>query len=102
MEPVEIVEQMEKFTVEEKERINLLAAGKIDEITQEDMELFARWKTSCALCEARFQAEREAALSKAQAEIEQRENLAQAALANLEAQRDLALARLEMVKNGQI
>lgn len=102
MEPVEIVSQNEKFTVDETERINLLAAGRAENITQDDLELFARWKTSCALSDARFEAEREATLTKAQAEIVQREKVAKAAFDNLEAQAELAKARLELVKNGQI
>lgn len=98
----EIMEQMEKFTVDEQERINLLAAGKAENITMEDMELFSRWKTSLALADARFKAETEALKARTDAEIEQREKVAKAAFENLEAQRDLALARLEAVKNGQI
>lgn len=98
----EIMEQMEKFTVDEQERINLLAAGKVEKITMEDMELFTRWKTSLALADARFKAEAEAIKARTDAEIEQREKIAKAAFENLEAQKELALARLEAVKNGQI
>ena len=98
----EIIKNMEKFTVDEQERINLLAAGKAENITIEDMELFARWKTSLALADARFQAEAEALKARTDAEIKQREKIAKVAFENLEAQRDLALARLEAVKNGQI
>lgn len=102
MKSNEIVEQMEKFTGDEQDRINLLAAGKVENITPEDMELFSRWKTSLALADARFKAEAEALKARTDAEIEQREKVAKAAFENLEAQRNLALARLEAVKNGQI
>ena len=102
MKPDEIIAQMETFTVEEQERINLLAAGKAENITSDDMKLFSRWETSCALADERFKAENESLKAKTKAEIEQREKIAQAAFANLEAQRDLALARLEAVKNGKI
>ena len=98
----EIMEQMETFTVEEQERINLLAAGKAENITMEDMELFSRWKTSLALADARFKAEAEAIKARTDAEIEHREKIAAAAFNNLEAQAELAKARLELVKNGQI
>ena len=98
----EIMDKMEKFTVDEQERINLLAAGKAENITTEDMKLFSRWETSLALADARFKAEAEALKARTDAEIEQREKIAKVAFENLEAQRDLALARLEAVKNGQI
>lgn len=102
MDANEIMEQMEKFTVEEQERINLMAAGKAENITMEDVKLFSRWETSLALADARFKAEAEAIKARTDMEIEQREKIAKAAFENLEAQRDLALARLEAVKNGQI
>ena len=98
----EIMEQMEKFTVDEQERINLMAAGKAENITMEDVKLFSRWETSLALADARFKAENEAIKARTDAEIEQREKIAKAAFENLEAQAELAKARLEMVKNGQI
>ena len=66
----EIMEQMEKFTVDEQERINLMAAGKAENITMEDVKLFSRWETSLALADARFQAENEAIKARADAEIE--------------------------------
>lgn len=97
-----IMEQMEKFTVDEQERINLMAAGKAENITMEDVKLFSRWETSIALADARFQAENEAIKARTDAEIEQREKIAAAAFDNLEAQAELAKARLEAVKNGQI
>lgn len=98
----EIMEQMEKFTVDEQERINLLAAGKAENITTEDLELFSRWKTSIALTDARFKAEAEAIKARTDAEIEQREKVAKAAFDNLEAQAELAKARLKAVQDGQI
>lgn len=98
----EIVEQMEKFTGDEQDRINLLAAGKVENITMEDVELFSRWKTSLALADARFKAEAEAIKARTDAEIEQREKVAKAAFDNLEAQAELAKARLKAVQNGQV
>ena len=102
MSAKEIVEQMEKFTGDEQDRINLLAAGKVENITPEDLELFSRWKTSVALADARFQAEAEAIKARTDAEIEQRGKIAKAAFDNLEAQAELAKARLKAVQDGQI
>lgn len=102
MKPEEIISQKETFTTEETDRINLLAAGAVDEITQEDIELYSRWKTSNALCEARFKIEQDTLIAESNARIEAANQIANAAIANLEAQAELAKARLEAVKNGQI
>ena len=102
MKPDEIIEQMETFTTDEQERINVLAAGKAENITFENMKLFSRWETSIALADERFKAENEALEAKTKAEIEQREKIAQAAFANLEAQAELAKARLKAVQDGKI
>lgn len=102
MKPDEIVSNMEQFTQEETDRINQLAAGNVSNPTPDDLELYARWKTSNALADARFKAENDAL----QAQTEQNTKMAQAynkaAIENLNAQKELALARLEAVKNGQI
>ena len=102
MKPEEIAAQMETFTADEQDRINLLAAGKVDNITIDDMKLFSRWETSCALADARFKAENEALQAKTQAEIQERKKVTQAAFENLEAQAQLAKARLKAVQDGKI
>lgn len=102
MKPDEIVSNMEQFTQVETDRINQLATGNISNPTIEDMELYARWKTSNALADARFKAENDAL----QAQMKQNMELAQiynkAAIDNLNAQKELAFARLKAVENGQI
>lgn len=98
----DIMNKIERFTPEETDRINQLAAGSAENITDEDLKLYSRWQTSVALAQAQYEAERAAAEAEALARIEQARALNDAAVANLEAQRDLALARLEAVKNGQI
>lgn len=98
----EIMDQMEKFTADEQERINLMAAGKAENITMEDVKLFSRWETSLALADARFQAENKAIKARTDSEIEQRKKVATAAFENLEAQAELAKARLKAVQDGQI
>jgi len=99
-----IVQNPETFTNEELDRINKLANGSVpdEEITQEDVALFARWQSWQSVLSAQYEAERAAAAAEAQARIEQAEAVKNAAVANLEAQTALALARLEAVKNGQI
>ena len=102
MTPDEIISEMETFTADEKDRINLLAANKVENITFEDMELYSRWQTSLALADARFQAECKALQAKTQAEIEQQQAIKQVAFENLEAQAQLAQARLKAVQDGKI
>lgn len=99
-----IVQNPETFTNAETDRINKLANGSIpnEEITQEDVALFARWQSWQSVLSAQYEAERAAAEAEARARIEQAEAVKNAAVANLEAQMALALARLEAVKNGQI
>lgn len=99
-----IVQNPETFTNAETDRINKLANGSIpnEEITQEDVTLYARWQSWQAVLSAQYEAERAAAAAEAQARIEQAEAVKNAAVANLEAQTNLAFARLEMIKNGEI
>lgn len=102
MTPDEIIALKETFTQEETDRINLLAAGAVQDITQEDLDLYSRWQTSNALCEARFKAEQDALIAESNARIEASREIANAAINNLEAQAALARARLEAVQNGEI
>ncbi len=99
-----ILQNAETFTNEEIDRINKLANNSIpdEEITQEDVALFARWQSWQSVLLAQYEAERAATEAESLARIEQAEAVKNAAVANLEAQTALALARLEAVKNGQI
>lgn len=100
MDAKEIVGNMEEFTQEELERINVLATGKAENISVDDMKLFSRWETSNALAEKRFQEEMNALQEKTKADIENSKALNDAAVANLQAQKELALKRLEVIGNG--
>lgn len=99
-----IVQNPETFTNAEIDRINKLANNSVpnEEITQNDVELYARWQSWQSVLSAQYEAERAAAEAESQARIQQAEAVKNAAVANLEAQTALALARLEAVKNGQI
>lgn len=98
----EIISNIEKFTNDEQDTINKIAAGEIEMLTPEEAELYARWKTTYALASERFQLEQKTRMRESQARIEQSQQIADAAAANLQAQADLARARLEAVQNGQI
>lgn len=98
----EIISGMEVFTQEELARINQLDTDTAENITSDDLDLYARWKTTHALAEARFEAQIEAIQTEMNAKIEAEKQIANAAIANLEAQAALARAQLEAVKNGEI
>lgn len=98
----EIISNMEKFTQAELERIDQLAADNVSNPTLEDMKLYARWQTSNAIANARFEAEMYALQEQTKANIEEARKLNDAAIANLEAQAALAQARLKAVENGQV
>ena len=102
MQIEEIISNMESFTNEEKDIINKMAVGEIEEITPEQLEIYTRYQVSKALAEERFQAEMQALKDETDAKIEQSKQVNNAAIANLEAQAALAQARLEAVKNGKI
>ena len=96
----DITGNREHFTNEEKERINLIAAGKAENLTNEDIALYARWVAECTRVSESLQILRDEIGRETTAKVEASQAIAQAAVENLEAQRDLALARLEAVSNG--
>ena len=104
MNTSDILNDLETFTANETDRINLIAAGALpdEEITLDDAKLFARWQTSNAIANERFQIEREAAQAEMRARIDQAQAVNDAAIANLQAQAALAQARLKAVENGEI
>lgn len=102
MNAQDVFSEMETFTNDEKDVINRIASGNLEDITPEDLEVYTRFQTSKALADKKLQAELQTLKDETNAKIEQAQALNDAAVANLEAQRDLALARLEAVKNGQI
>lgn len=102
MNAVDIVSNLEQFTEDEKARINALATNSVENITFDDMQLYARWQASNALADKRFQDEQAAQEAVTQARIEDSRNVANASIEALNAQADLARARLKAVENGQV
>jgi hypothetical protein len=96
----DITGNREHFTIEETDRINLIAAGQAEDLTNEDMQLYARWVADCTRVSESLQILRDEMEKETAAKVEASQAIAQAAVENLEAQRDLALARLEAVSNG--
>lgn len=97
----EIIEQLEQFTEEEKERINQLAAQNVEELTQEDLELYSRWQVSNALMEERFELEKEQQRAISQAKIENARAVRDEAISLMKTRKAIALAKLQAVENSE-
>lgn len=97
----EIIEQLEQFTEEEKERINQLAAQNVEELTQEDLELYSRWQVSNALMEERFELEKEQQRAISQAKIENARAVRDEAILLMKTRKAIALAKLQAVENSE-
>lgn len=96
----ELLKDMVKFTSDESDRITLLAARKVveGELTYDDLELYATWKVSKALTDARFQTELESMQAEAEQRIEAARKLNDAAVEGLNLQNGIAAAKLESAK----
>ena len=97
----EIIEQLEQFTEEEKERINQLAAQNVEELTREDLELYSRWQVSNALMEERFELEKEQQRAISQAKIENARAVRDEAISLMKTRKAIALAKLQAVENSE-
>ena len=97
----EIIEQLEQFTEEEKERINQLAAQNVEELTQEDLELYSRWQVSNALMTERFELEKEQQRAISQAKIENARAVRDEAISLMKTRKAIALAKLQAVENSE-
>lgn len=97
----EIIEQLEQFSEEEKERINQLAAQNVEELTQEDLELYSRWQVSNALMEERFELEKEQQRAISQAKIENARAVRDEAISLMKTRKAIALAKLQAVENSE-
>lgn len=97
----EIIEQLEQFTEEEKERINQLAAQNVEELTQEDLELYSRWQVSNALMEERFELEKEQQRAISLAKIENARAMRDEAISLMKTRKAIALAKLQAVENSE-
>lgn len=105
MSTIEILEKMDSFTQSEKERFNAIATqSNEDELTFEDLELYAKFKVTEALTSERFAIEREAMMKKAESELKASLQIKEAAIDKMRARRDLAQAKLAKAvrNNGEI
>lgn len=105
MGAIEILEKMDTFTQEEKERLNAIAThSNKDALTFDDLELYARFRVNEALTSERFALEREAMQARAEADLKAANEIRSAAIEKMRARRDLAKAKLAKAvsANGEI
>lgn len=105
MSASEILEKVDSFTQAEKERYNAIATqSNKDELTFDDLELYARFKVTEALTSERFAIEREAMKAQSEANIKATVAIKEAALDKMKARRDLARAKLAKAvrDNGEV
>ena len=89
----------EEFTSEEKAIINRLIADGFENITPEEVELYARWRSYWAVKNEEFVAFQKRLEQESQARIANEETLKNAAMANLEQMRLASIERLKAIEN---
>lgn len=101
MSASEILGKMDSFTQVEKERFNAIATqSNKDELTFDDLELYARFKVTEALTNERFTIEREAMMAKAESDLKASREIKEAAIEKMRARRDLAQMKLAKAVRG--
>lgn len=101
MSAIEILEKVDTFTQAEKERFNAIATqSNEDELTFDDLELYARFKVNEALTDERFAIERKAMMAKAESELNASMQIKEAAVEKMRARRNLAQAKLAKAVRG--
>lgn len=97
----EILGKMDAFTQPEKERFNAIATqSNKDELTFDDLELYARFKVTEALTNERFAIERKAMMAKAESDLKASREMKEAAIEKMRARRDIAQAKLAKAVRG--
>lgn len=99
MSAEEILNQMESFSEDEKQRINQLATQNAEELTQEDLELYSRWQVSKALMDERFELEQEQQKAISEAKIENAKAIRDEAISLMKTRKEIALAKLRAIEN---
>lgn len=99
MSAEEILNQLESFSEEEKQRINQLAAQNVEELTQEDLELYSRWQVSKALMDERFELELEQQKAISEAKIDNARAIRDEAISLMRTRKEIALAKLRAIES---
>lgn len=88
---------MLEFTEQERNTITDILKRNLENLTPEEVELYARWKTAVALSEAEFEAKIQAMKEESANKIEKFNEIAVTAKQNLKDLKKSALARLERI-----
>lgn len=99
MSTEEILNQFESFSEDEKQRINQLAAQNVEDLTQEDLELYSRWQVNKALMNERFELEREQQIAITETKIENAKAIRDKAVDLMKTRKEIALAKLRAIEN---
>lgn len=91
---------MIEFTEQEQNIITDIHKRNFENLTPDEVQLYARWKTAIALRDTEFQSKQDAMKNEMQARINLTAEIAETAKSNLAELKQAALARLEMIDNG--
>lgn len=86
-----IIDWMSEFTEEERNTITDLARREYQDMTAEEVQLYARWQSAKALADSEFEHERE-----------QRETITAEKLALARAQNEAAIAAINEIRDRAI
>ena len=93
---------LDGFTADDIDKINAIAAGTAENITVEDAELYANWKSANARIEEYYSDRHAAMQAETQAKIDASAAIAEQIKENMQAQQRSALRRLQQVENALV
>ena len=93
--------RIDEFTYEQKQIIDDICKRNFENLTADEVKLYADWQAAIALRDAEFQAKQDALAAESAARIKALESKAKTARKNLNELKAAALVRLERIDNGK-
>ena len=93
--------RFDEFTEEERQIITDVVRRGMQDMTPEEVTLYAEWQSCVAVNDAQYVAERDAMTAQIEAVIADHQAVTAASIEAMNAMRDLALERLERARHGQ-
>lgn len=93
--------RIDEFTYEQKQIIDDICKRNFENLTADEVKLYADWQAAIALRDAEFQAKQDALAAESAARIKALESKAKTARKNLNELKAAALMRLERIDNGK-
>lgn len=93
--------RIDEFTYEQKQIIDDICKRNFENLTADEVKLYADWQAAIALRDAEFQAKQDALAAESAARIKALDSKAKTARKNLNDLKAAALARLERIDNGK-